>query len=139
MKLNEIFDSVTPSVHWEYKEPDGGYAYFRVEGISYEFEIAATELDDGRPAWLTEFKLVDDQGNPRFDTTGSGNALAVYTTVFQLLKEFMAEYGVRALRFEAHDSKRKSLYQRFIRRQLPNWEIEVDGDFMAAYPRSMNR
>lgn len=135
MKLTELFDTGVKA-RWTQKEPAYSEARFNIEGTHYMFsgEPWATDRGGDVPAWRFEFSVVDEDGEYHYGNTGTGNQFAVYSTVISLIKEFVRERGVLPISMGADDIGRQSLYQRMIRKALPDWRVERVGKDINAYP-----
>lgn len=133
MKLLELFDH-GGETKWIANEDGLGKAEFTVDGNSYGFQISKYKLDDPDVrAYVVEFSLTDN-GNVRYDNTGTGNQFRVYGTVLTLIREYTGKWGEGILIFGATDDKRKTLYTRLFQKFLPDWTVEQVFEMIVAKP-----
>lgn len=134
MKLFEIFDKQAP-VKWLQMDTNGGQAEFILNRVGYSVRISPREINN-QPGWYILFTaqgMRDEQ--PRIDNTGTGNQFEVYSTVIQCIREFIGKMGLRPFAMAAKDDGRMSLYQRFLRKMLPQgWRVDVSGEMITATP-----
>lgn len=137
MKLLELFDKGTEA-HWSDISEIGGSADFIIDEHRYRFMISEFEVGEDYeiPAWMVEFSLLDKQGDPRYDNTGTGNQFPLYSTILGLVKEFLAHVSMepRPLIFGAADAGRKTLYARMMQRFLRGWTVTTEKQDVVAWP-----
>lgn len=137
MKLLELFDKGADA-HWFDISENGGMAEFIIGQQHYRFMISDFDVGDEYDvkAWTVEFSLVDKQGDPRYDNTGTGNQFPLYSTVLKLVKEFLEHVDMdpRPLVFGAADAGRKTLYARLMGRFLSGWKITTERQDVVAWP-----
>lgn len=137
MKLLELFDKGAEA-HWFDISEVGGSAEFLIGEQRYRFMISEFEVGEDYevPAWMVEFSLVDKQGDPRYDNTGTGNQFPLYSTILGLVKEFLAHVSMepRPLIFGAADAGRKTLYARMMQRFLRGWTVTTEKQDVVAWP-----
>jgi hypothetical protein len=123
MKIVESFDSTTS---WEWDESDYTglrIAKFEVAGNRYMVMIA------GMRAKMVSFELVGrGQG-----ITGTGSAMTVFSTVLDILRDFIRTDKPASFAFEARKNQpsRVSLYLRMCKslsHELNDYELEIDDD-----------
>lgn len=140
MKLLELFDKGAEA-HWFDMSDYGGSAEFIIGEQRYRFMISEFEVgeDYDIPAWTVEFSLVDKQGDPRYDNTGTGNQFPLYSTILGLVREFFEHNPgePRPLIFGAADSGRKTLYARMFKKFLPGWTVTTERQDVVAWPPGM--
>ena len=151
MYLTELF---TRPVQYEFTKdkPDSIRASFIIEDLIYRvymnldtnpdaFELGGpTETFSGM--WDINFSVssLDSHGGyGEEDTiTDTGNAIAVFSTVIDIVQETVAQHNIQTLYFTAHESSRIKLYNRMAKnftksgwRYIDNREIEArsSGDF----------
>jgi hypothetical protein len=71
-----------------------------------------------------------------FGVTGTGNSSTVFSTVVDIMKNFLHHYpNVTGLSFSANEPSRKKLYRHMISRLLPKWDAdEQSGTFLITKP-----
>lgn len=134
MRLIELFD--TPSSHtWTTKLPrDRCVASFTIENVLYRFSAHwfpydDEDTDDELSGYEIAFCALDGK-KCRIDSTGSGNELAVYSTVVSLIREVVNMGRAARIAYDAADIKRKAIYPALIKKALHGWHLaEHDGDW----------
>lgn len=136
--IKELFQ---PGTDWEwvYKGSEERVADFKVGNIPYRFtaSMASPKEPD---IWELEFQSMDPKSRAKkdnFGLTGTGNAADVFSTVIDIIRSLLSDKSitVNVLKMTAVEDNRGKLYQRMIRRLLPNWDIqEHDVDIYATRP-----
>jgi len=152
MYLTELF---TRPVQYEFTKdkPDSVRASFVIEDLVYRVYMdldpdAAAVFELGGPTetfsdmWDITFSVssLDSHGGyGEEDTiTDTGNAIAVFSTVIDIVQETVAHHNIQNLYFTAHEPSRIKLYNRMAKqftkngwRYIDNREIEArsSGDF----------
>lgn len=117
MKIFEVFDKV---VDWKYTHHSQGENIAVFEINQYEYEVVIYEIDilnvydvvftqsmsDGETKHITD--------NSRYKINKSGNALMVFSTVKDILRDFISKATVDAYVFSADEGSRIKLYSRFL-------------------------
>jgi len=123
--IAELFGVQDTSKTWEWIQFDDENvtAHFTVGEIPYKF-TAYQDADESPGDWEVEFvtKKPTDGASP-FGITGTGRSAEVFSTVVNIMKEFINKKGksIRRLGFAAKEGSRQDLYARMIKRLLPNW------------------
>lgn len=86
--------------------------------------------------WDVAFCAFDGESLIIEGLTGVGNANRVLSTVIAIMHDHQMHYGIRPLRLQAADEKRRNLYCRMAKRLLPEWRISVAGNNVMALPQS---
>ena len=105
MLINELLNTVWP-YEWQndsvaaFTTPQGhqGAVVFEL----YEAELAGAHV---------EFSIDD-----RYDITGRGNELAVFSTVLKIIREYEVRHDLHVLFMESSEANRTRLYQRMAHR-----------------------
>ena len=123
MLLNELFSK---SLEWELVHGDGDHllARFTVDEYSYNVELrdgqGDFDIELGGPdehitgVWDVTFTQYSEQQGAKDTLTGSGNALAVLTTVMEIITQVTNDKNIQAISFDADNSEpsRVKLYNR---------------------------
>lgn len=134
MFLRELFD--TPTTYtWTTKLPhDRFVATFTIENVLYRFSAhwfpyEDEDTDDELSGYEIAFCAFDGK-KCRTDNTGTGNELAVYSTVVSLIREVASMGRASRIAYDAADIKRKKIYPALIKKALPSFKLaEHDGDW----------
>ena len=80
--------------------------------------------------------FVPGEQQGRVDNTGTGNQYTVYSTVIAMAKDHMQKYGIGPLYMFGEDNGRQSLYNRMVRKLLPDWTTKISeiGELIAIPP-----
>lgn len=131
MRLTELFGSqdTTKTWEWTHFDDDTVEATFTVGDVPYRF-VAYQDTDESPGDWEVEFvtkKLAP--GVSPFGVTGTGRASEVFSTVVNIMREFINKKGksIRRIAFAAKEGSRQDLYVRMVRRLLPDWIFEQKG------------
>lgn len=124
---------------WVYRGSEERVADFKIGNIPYRFtaSMASPKEPD---IWELEFQSMDPKSRSNkdnFGLTGTGNAADVFSTVIDIIRSLLSDKSitVNVLKMTAIEDSRRKLYQRMIRRLLPNWDIqEHDVDIYATRP-----
>lgn len=133
MRITELFgakDTVNYSVDWADHHPDHIVADFKVGDKNYRFN-ALQDSDEAPGDWEVEFESLDalPAGVSPYGITGSGRSAEVFSTVVNIVKNFIRKRNksIRRLTFVAKEGSRQDLYARMVKRLLPDWTFEQDG------------
>ena len=112
MLLNELFDNPT---EWKYYNVSeyGAAAAFRIADNRYTVTIV--EWDDN--VYEITFSIADVVNQSKYDRhgiTNTGNQYTVFSTVKDILKDFMSKHKTLALVFTAKEKSRASLYAKMV-------------------------
>ena len=117
---------------WAFRGSEEVVAEFQVGEILYRFTAYAGSKD-GVPSkiWEVEFGNMSKGQSTRtkFGLTGTGNSAEVLSTVIDIMREFLKLYQgkVSTLIFSAKEDSRQGLYAKMIKRLLPKWTMEREG------------
>lgn len=101
-------------------EPDG-------RTFVVHFELREEEADN---VWELSFRDANDpRGNAQsFEKTNKGNELAIFSTVLDIVRDFIAKSPEEVVMFSAEEPNRQTLYYRMISRYVkPPMAFEIDG------------
>jgi hypothetical protein len=137
MRANEFLTELfQPGKEWEwdFRGSEEAVAKFTVGDIPYWFvAYAGPSSTTGKPStiWEIEFKqnVPKATRNTKFGLTKTGNAAAVMSTVTDIMRSFLEQYKgkVTTLIFSAEEDSRQALYARMVKRLLPDWTMENQG------------
>lgn len=134
MRLMELFDQPR-EYKWTTQQPrDRFVATFMVGDVLYRFSAhwfpyENEETGDELSGYEIAF-CASDGKKCRTDNTGTGNELAVYSTVVSLIREVVNMGRASRIAYDAADIKRKKIYPALIKKALPGWQLaEHDGDW----------
>ena len=143
MRLVELFNKVAD---WEWESLPGtmqNTAVFSVEEYTYKVtfddNVYAGSDPDIMPYITMEDPLITDvifslkgarqqTGKYPTDITGSGNEFIVFSTVKNIINEYMNKHSPDYLHFEAQQPSRKKLYRRFVKNLSKRVEMFNDID-----------
>jgi hypothetical protein len=147
MYLTELFSK---SLDWDFVHSDGDHllARFMVDEYSYNVELRNGDGDFdvalGGPEehltgiWEVTFTQYSQRHGALDMLTGSGNALAVLTTVMEILTHIINEKNIQSISFTADNTEpsRVKLYDRLAKqftkkgwRYIDNRELDARSDF----------
>jgi len=118
MILYEIFDS---TVKYQWEAAGMGFWGGRFYVDSVEYNIAIESMDSEKGIWDVEFARIDrSQDNVDVDhnnqvqnhITGTGNSHTVFSTIIQMIQEFVSEESPYQIQFSSAESTRTSLYKK---------------------------
>lgn len=142
MLLLEIFQA-GKNWKWEFRGSEEAFASFIVGDVEYLWSARA--LNKRSPNdWVVAFQ-VREKGDwdKTFGMTGTGNSAEVMSTVVDITRSFLQEYGDRVLeiKFSSAEDSRTSLYARMVKRLLPGWNMHSkktadETDFYLTNPRA---
>jgi hypothetical protein len=155
MQLNELFDA---PADWKWTETAGerATAAFDIDGVPYTFTALLNDEDTG--TWGIVFQqkknATPDQARsakkkqrgsgtfiaPPTETgvLGTGNSNAVFSTVVDILKQFVANYQPSRLVFSAEPESRARLYTHIVKRFAPQAKIIRVGSMFMVTLRELN-
>lgn len=140
--LTELFQQ-GKNWKWEFRGSEEAFASFTVGDVEYLW-AARVENIRNPEAWTVSFSRTGQvQQDKMFGLTGTGNSAEVMSTVTDITREFLKQYGdkVLELRFSSKEESRTKLYARMVKRLLPNWNLHTrmvrgDTDFYLTNPRA---
>lgn len=140
--IAELFQS-GKDYKWEFRGSEEVFARFTVGDIEY---LWAARVEDMRnpQTWTISFSRSGQvQQDKMFGLTGTGNSAEVMSTVIDITRQFLQEYGdkVLELRFSSKEESRTKLYVRMVKRLLPDWNLHTrnvrgDTDFYLTNPKA---
>lgn len=127
-----IAELFKPGKNWEwgFRGSEEATAYFNVGGINYLW-YAYTYLKHDPTRWEIIFRVQrddDHEGNKDlFGKTGTGNSSEVMSTVVDITRSFIKEYGEKVLEitFSSKGDSRTGLYAKMVHRLLPDWDVKT--------------
>jgi hypothetical protein len=143
--LAELFK---PGKNWEwaFRGSEEAMATFTVGDVDYLW-YAYTYLKHNPTKWEIIFRVKRDDDHEGkkdlFGKTGTGNSAEVMSTVVDITRNFLEEYGNKVLEitFSSKGDSRTGLYAKMAKRLLPNWDMKtregVNGtDFLLINPKA---
>jgi hypothetical protein len=126
--LNELFDG-GKEWKWTYQDKNQASAEFTVGNVHYTFS-AGQDPDEAPGDWDIEFAAKQAHGTASWGVTGTGNSAQVFGTVVEIMKAFIAskKASIRRMTFAAKEDSRQGLYARMVKRLLPKWNLEQNGE-----------
>lgn len=129
--ITELFK---PGKNWEwtFRGSEEAIAVFDMGDIEYLW-IAAVENKRQPAQWTVSFRQRDQaEWDKAFGLTGTGSSTEVMSTVVDITREFLKQYGdkVLELRFSSKEESRSKLYARMVKRLLPDWNLHTMPDIM---------
>lgn len=128
MLLREVFNS---PVDWRMRKhrPDYFDAIFMINNIRYIFKASAFLNNGGEMSAITEWNIefypdLDIPAKDRYKILKLGNEVKVFSTVVDIMREFIKEYHPGVISFSAEEPSRKKLYFRLIDTLVPDWDVE---------------
>ena len=114
---------------WEFKGSEEAMATFIINDIEY-FWLASIENPRRPNTWTIQFRVRWADPNDKeamFGRTGTGNSAEVMSTIIDITRQFLQEYGdkVLELRFSSKEESRTKLYVRMVKRLLPDWDLHT--------------
>lgn len=116
---------------WEMQYDDVAMASFRIGGHVF-YWTASTQSNPTK--WTIQFRI-DRRGSigpdaDLFGMTGTGNEIEVMSTVVDITRTFLQQYGdkVEELAFSSKEDSRTRLYMRMVKRLLPTWDLYTRPD-----------
>lgn len=128
---------------WEFRGSEEAFASFTVGDIEYLWRSQV--MNERMPTtWYVSFQNRGETSRSKsFGLTGTGNSAEIMSTVVDITREFLKQYGdkVMELRFSAEEDSRTSLYARMVKRLLPDWNLHTRKvgsatDFYLTNPRA---
>jgi hypothetical protein len=125
-----IVETIEQPVDWKWiqKYKDQWTAYFEINSIQYHVVIG--QDDEITTMWDMVFTTVNlPISKGMFDLTGTGNAFIVFSTVKQVIGNFINKNPqVQTLVFTAQGESRKKFYDRWskqIAQSIGNWHVRI--------------
>ena len=127
-KTNELFDG-GKDWKWTYQDKNQAMAEFTVGDVHYTFS-AGQDPDEAPGDWDIEFAAKKEAGTASWGVTGTGNSAQVFGTVVEIMKAFITskKASIRRMTFAAKEDSRQGLYARMVKRLLPKWNLEQNGE-----------
>lgn len=127
MRINELFTN-KKDWDWAFVGSEEAVADFTVGDVPYRF--TAYSHPENLSTWEVEFRVSRrDKKTSYFGITGTGNATEVFSVVVSIMRELLARKpDIDTLIFTANEPSRRSLYQRMIKRLMPNWDLNVQDE-----------
>lgn len=137
MKLNELFDSPTEMVRSEWNE-HYGEVVFIIGQHQYSieiFDVEGAEEEWGAKLWELQFSLLGGgtASGKTFNNTGTGNFHAILSNVAIVVRDYLSEFGVRPIKFDAAEKKNK-IYIGLVKKSLKGWQVRDFGGIYVAIP-----
>lgn len=128
---------------WEFRGSEEAFASFIINDNEYLWS-ASIQNNRNPNEWTLAFRLRgQDEYEKTFGMTGTGNSTEVISTVIDITRSFLKEYGdkVLELRFASEGDSRTSLYAKMVKRLLPNWNLHTkkvgsETDFYLTNPKA---
>jgi len=140
IRLNELFKK-PKDWEWDHTGPSRATADFRVGDVPYTF--SSTLMDASTKTWDVLFRADSSEYFPdEYGMLGTGNAPAVFSTVVDMLGNFLDQYKgqVDRLYFSADEPSRDKLYRHMIKRLLPGAQVKHNGyDFLVTLPHAIKK
>jgi len=126
--IHELFDG-GKDWKWTYQDKNQAMAAFTVGDVNYTFS-AGQDPDEAPGDWDIEFAAKKEAGTASWGVTGTGNSAQVFGTVVEIMKAFIAgkKASIRRMTFAAKEDSRQGLYARMVKRLLPKWNLEQNGE-----------
>ena len=126
--IRELFDG-GKDWKWTYQDKNQASAEFNVGNVHYTF-MAGQDPDEAPGDWDIEFAAKKEAGTASWGVTGTGNSAQVFGTVVEIMKAFIAskKASIRRMTFAAKEDSRQGLYARMVKRLLPKWNLEQNGE-----------
>jgi hypothetical protein len=126
--IRELFDG-GKDWKWTYQDKNQASAEFTVGDVYYTF-MAGQDPDEAPGDWDIEFAAKQAHGTASWGVTGTGNSAQVFGTVVEIMKAFIAskKASIRRMTFAAKEDSRQGLYARMVKRLLPKWNLEQNGE-----------
>jgi hypothetical protein len=127
MKLRQIAEELTDDLKkeyskgFEYNKEESGYGYhrysFEVGDAKFIAEIAGADCPGGQNCRVHDVSF-EDVTDGRFSDnrqgiTGRGNVKEVFSTMVEIIKDFLSKNPNEALIFSGDEGSRDALYSRF--------------------------
>lgn len=146
MKANEVITELFQrgkSWQWEFRGSEEAFASFKVGEVDYLWTASVMNKRDPTQWTLTFRQRNQDDMDKMFGLTGTGNSSEVISTVVDITREFLTQYGDKVLeiKFSSAGDSRTSLYAKMVKRLLPTWEMSKrqagsEFDFLLINPRA---
>ena len=131
------------SWRWEFRGSEEAFASFKIGEIEYLWSASVQNKRDPTQWTLTFRQRGQDSMEKTFGMTGTGNSTEVISTVIDITREFLSQYGDKVLeiKFSSEGESRTSLYAKMVKRMLPDWDmykrpVGSETDFYLTNPRA---
>ena len=132
MILKELFDRPQPH-KWTRagglifnRNTDDAKANFKIGNHQYVFN--AFKIKPG--VYKVNFGQVESNKKVRYDITNTGSEVPVFSTVANIITDFITTYDPQVIVFSAEEASRQKLYARLVNRLLKDsWQVKQDGQF----------
>lgn len=124
--ITELF-RVGKNWKWVFKGSEEVFAEFKIGDVEYLWSASASNFKLPK-RWTIVFQnRSQDSWDKSFGMTGTGNSTEVMSTVVDITRQFIKEYGdkIEELKFSSDGVSRTSLYAKLIKRLLPNWKLNT--------------
>ncbi len=128
---------------WEFRGSEEAFASFKIGEVDYLWTASVMNRRDPTQWTLTFRQRNQDDMDKMFGLTGTGNSSEVISTVVDITREFLKQYGDKVLeiKFSSEGDSRTSLYARMVKRLLPDWDMSKrqagsEFDFLLINPRA---
>lgn len=128
---------------WEFRGSEEAFANFKIGEVEYLWTASVMNKRDPTQWTLTFRQRDQDDMDKMFGLTGTGNSQEVISTVVDITREFLKQYGDKVLeiKFSSEGDSRTSLYARMVKRLLPDWDMSKrkagsEYDFLLINPRA---
>lgn len=156
MKLHEIGDLSISSVPYTIDETDltsisaCWEGNFTINDIEYHYELfnghCHPDIEDGEYGINVSFDLADPEilgTGFGMETTNFGDQYTLMSTIGKILKDYLNKFPeVKYISYESigeknneGESKRFKLYDLYIKKNLPNWELVVNDGWHVKYEK----
>jgi len=128
---------------WEFRGSEEAFASFNVGDVEYLWSASVQNKRDPTQWTLAFRQRGQDDQDKMFGMTGTGNSSEVISTVVDITREFLKQYGDKVLeiKFSSAGDSRTSLYAKMVQRLLPDWNLSKrkvgnEFDFLLINPRA---
>jgi hypothetical protein len=128
MRITELFDG-DKAWKWTYQDKNQAMAEFTIGNVYYTFS-AGQDPEEAPGDWDVEFAAKQAHGTASWGVTGTGNSAHVFGTIVDIMKSFIKSKrgSIRRMTFAAKEDSRQGLYARMVKRLLPKWNLEQNGE-----------
>lgn len=127
-----LFEIMNKPLEWEWtiQHSDNQSAEFIVGEMTYTVFFKLSEAREMGEYWHVSFSVTGGEFRAnRADITGSGNAFAVFSTVLNILQDFIQNENPNQLILSAKEKSRRKLYDRIAKKLASDsWDLEKFDD-----------
>lgn len=124
-----VLEVLKSAAAWEWVYQDDNAFEINFKTIDNEYAFIG-EYNERTDSWNVYFVLLqyDEYSQPQLQSkvTGTGNEFVVFSTVIDIIREFIQLYNPTQIDFSADEPNRQQLYKSLVRRKLPNWNYTLD-------------